>query len=63
MSIVCGSTPRMTGGLLDELSVYKAEAEVRLTEAKVLALQKTVLDPADILPVLNAVLEPPKEDF
>ena len=48
---------------LDELSVYKAEAEVRLTDAKVLALQKTVLDPADILPVLNAILEPPKEDL
>lgn len=47
---------------LDELSVYRAEAELRLTEAKTLALQKTVLDPKEILPVLNAVLEPPKEN-
>ena len=47
---------------LDRLSIERAEAEVRLTDAKVLALQKTVLDPMEILPVLNAVLGPPKEE-
>lgn len=47
---------------LDQLSIERAEAEVRLTDAKVLALQKTVLDPVEILPVLNAVLGPPKEE-
>ena len=47
---------------LDRLAIEKAEADVQLTHAKVLALQKTVLDPKDILPVLNAVLEPPKEE-
>ena len=47
---------------LDQLAIDRAEAEVRLTDAKVLALQKTVLDPKEILPVLNAVLEAPKED-
>lgn len=47
---------------LDRLAIEKAEAEVQFTHAKVLALQKTVLDPKEILPVLNAVLEPPKEE-